>query len=42
MKTNMIDAGHGGYDSGAPGVHGCLEKNIVLDVANKVNDYLNL
>ncbi|WP_338658874.1 N-acetylmuramoyl-L-alanine amidase [Paraclostridium sordellii] len=40
MKTNMIDAGHGGYDSGAPGVHGCLEKNIVLEVANKVNDYL--
>ncbi|WP_055337230.1 N-acetylmuramoyl-L-alanine amidase, partial [Paraclostridium sordellii] len=37
---NMIDAGHGGYDSGAPGVHGCLEKNIVLEVANKVNDYL--
>ncbi|MFR4164220.1 MAG: N-acetylmuramoyl-L-alanine amidase [Paraclostridium sordellii] len=40
MKTNMIDAGHGGYDSGAPGLHGCLEKNIVLEVANKVNDYL--
>lgn len=40
MKTNMIDAGHGGYDSGAPGVHGCLEKDIVLEVANKVNDYL--
>ena len=40
MKTNMIDAGHGGYDSGAPGVHGCLEKNIVLEIANRVNDYL--
>ncbi|GAA0106718.1 hypothetical protein UT300013_33420 [Paraclostridium sordellii] len=40
MKTNMTDAGHGGYDSGAPGVHGCLEKNIVLEVANRVNDYL--
>ncbi|CEN31432.1 N-acetylmuramoyl-L-alanine amidase family protein [Paraclostridium sordellii] len=40
MKINMTDAGHGGYDSGAPGLHGCLEKNIVLEVANKVNDYL--
>lgn len=40
MKTNMIDAGHGGYDSGAPGLHGCLEKDIVLEVANKINDYL--
>ncbi|MDU6114578.1 MAG: N-acetylmuramoyl-L-alanine amidase [Paeniclostridium sordellii] len=40
MITNMTDAGHGGYDSGAPGVHGCLEKNIVLEVANRVNDYL--
>lgn len=40
MRTNMTDAGHGGKDSGAPGVHGCLEKNIVLEVSNKVNDYL--
>ena len=40
MRTNMTDAGHGGKDSGAPGLHGCLEKNIALDVANKVNDYL--
>ncbi|MFR9071525.1 MAG: N-acetylmuramoyl-L-alanine amidase family protein, partial [Paraclostridium sp.] len=40
MRTNMTDAGHGGKDSGAPGLHGCLEKDIALDVANKVNDYL--
>ena len=40
MKKNMIDAGHGGKDSGAIGVHGCLEKDIVLDVANRVNNYL--
>ncbi|CEN86364.1 N-acetylmuramoyl-L-alanine amidase family protein [Paraclostridium sordellii] len=40
MKTNMIDAGHGGYDSGAPGLHGCLEKDIVLEVSNRVNSYL--
>lgn len=40
MKTNMTDAGHGGYDSGAPGLHGCLEKDIVLEVSKKINDYL--
>ncbi|CEO32984.1 N-acetylmuramoyl-L-alanine amidase family protein [Paraclostridium sordellii] len=40
MKKNMIDPGHGGYDSGAPGVHGCLEKDIVLDIANRVDEYL--
>ena len=42
MKTNMIDAGHGGYDSGAPGLHVCLEKDIVLEVSNKINDYLKI
>lgn len=40
MKKNMTDAGHGGYDSGAPGVHGCLEKDIVLDINNRVETYL--
>ncbi|SCJ49357.1 N-acetylmuramoyl-L-alanine amidase LytC precursor [uncultured Clostridium sp.] len=40
MKKSMVDAGHGGKDSGAPGVHGCLEKNIALEVANRVNNYL--
>ncbi|GAA0103368.1 hypothetical protein UT300012_40850 [Paraclostridium bifermentans] len=40
MKKNMTDAGHGGYDSGAPGVHGCLEKDIVLDINNRVDKYL--
>ena len=40
MKKNIIDAGHGGKDSGAPGLHECLEKDIVLDVANRVNNYL--
>lgn len=40
MKKNMTDAGHGGYDSGAPGVHGCLEKDIVLDINNSVDKYL--
>lgn len=40
MKKNMTDAGHGGYDSGAPGVHGSLEKDIVLDINNRVDKYL--
>lgn len=40
MRTNMTDAGHGGKDSGAPGVHECLEKDIVLDMANRVDNYL--
>lgn len=42
MKKNMTDAGHGGYDSGAPGVHGCLEKNVVLDINNRVETYLKI
>lgn len=40
MRKNITDAGHGGYDSRATGVHGCLEKDIVLDVANRVDRYL--
>ncbi|MGL5559191.1 MAG: N-acetylmuramoyl-L-alanine amidase [Paraclostridium dentum] len=40
MKKNMTDAGHGGYDSGAPGLHGCLEKDIVLAINNIVDKYL--
>ncbi|WP_269581720.1 N-acetylmuramoyl-L-alanine amidase [Roseibium sp. Sym1] len=30
----VLDPGHGGIDSGATGVHGALEKAIVLDFAN--------
>jgi len=39
LKTIVIDSGHGGHDSGASrlGVH---EKNVVLDVANKLADIL--
>ncbi|TAN69143.1 N-acetylmuramoyl-L-alanine amidase [Paraclostridium sordellii 8483] len=40
MRKNMTDAGHGGYDSGAPGLHGCLEKDIVLDISKRVDAYL--
>lgn len=40
MSKAYIDAGHGGNDSGATGVNGCLEKNIVLYVAKKVEQIL--
>lgn len=36
----VIDPGHGGLDSGATGVNGVLEKDIVLSIAKKV-DSLN-
>ena len=32
----MIDAGHGGHDQGTQGPHGLLEKELVLDVAQRV------
>lgn len=35
-KTVVIDAGHGGFDSGKVGVDGTLEKNINLIVAGKL------
>jgi N-acetylmuramoyl-L-alanine amidase len=38
--TVLIDPGHGGYDSGAPGVGGVLEKHIVLSISRKVNAIL--
>lgn len=36
----IIDPGHGGYDSGAIGVHGTLEKNITLKTAKLVYNKL--
>ena len=36
MKKAYIDLGHGGNDSGAIGVRNILEKNIVLDVGEKI------
>lgn len=42
MRKNMTDAGHGGYDSGAPGLYGCLEKDIVLDISKRVDAYLKI
>ena len=32
----MLDAGHGGHDSGAAGPTGVLEKDVVLDVTRRV------
>jgi len=39
-KTIVIDPGHGGPDGGAVGKDETTEKDIVLDVAKKVRDYL--
>jgi N-acetylmuramoyl-L-alanine amidase len=36
----VLDAGHGGHDSGAVG-HGLQEKNLTLAIARKTRDYLN-
>lgn len=40
FDTVVIDAGHGGHDSGAVSRNGVLEKNAALDVARQVNDSL--
>lgn len=32
----VIDPGHGGHDQGTEGIHGLLEKDLVLDVAKRV------
>lgn len=39
--TITIDAGHGGYDSGAVGPTGFLEKNITLPIALQVGEILS-
>ncbi len=36
FDTVVLDAGHGGEDKGARGSKGLLEKDLVLDVANRV------
>lgn len=40
-KKIIIDPGHGGYDSGAIGVNGTLEKNLTLKTAKLVYNKLN-
>ncbi|ARK32204.1 N-acetylmuramoyl-L-alanine amidase [Halalkalibacter krulwichiae] len=39
-KRIVIDAGHGGRDSGAPGVNGLYEKIVVLDISKRVETKL--
>ena len=44
QKRILIDVGHGGKDSGAIGVNGIQEKDVVLNIANailKLNNKLN-
>jgi len=39
-RTVIIDAGHGGEDSGTVGVNGAYEKDLNLSVANTLGSYL--
>ena len=39
-KKVVIDAGHGGFDSGKVGINGALEKDINLSIARKVQKNL--
>jgi N-acetylmuramoyl-L-alanine amidase len=36
----VIDPGHGGHDQGTEGPHGLLEKDVVLDVAQRVGELI--
>jgi N-acetylmuramoyl-L-alanine amidase len=36
LRTLVLDAGHGGHDSGAVGPGGLMEKDLVLDVTRRV------
>ncbi|MFH0876783.1 MAG: N-acetylmuramoyl-L-alanine amidase [Candidatus Omnitrophota bacterium] len=40
VQTIVLDAGHGGKDPGAIGKNGTREKNVVLDVTQKVKEEL--
>lgn len=40
FQTVVIDAGHGGHDTGARSRHGLLEKTAALDVALRLNQKL--
>ncbi|TXD90167.1 N-acetylmuramoyl-L-alanine amidase [Subsaximicrobium wynnwilliamsii] len=41
QKRIIIDVGHGGKDSGAIGVNGIQEKDVVLDIANAILELNN-
>ncbi len=41
VKTIMIDAGHGGADSGTQGKMGTREKDMTLDIAKRLKDRLD-
>ncbi len=41
VKTIMIDAGHGGADSGTQGKMGTREKDMTLDIAKRLNSRLD-
>ena len=36
-KVLVIDPGHGGKDSGARGMHGVFEKDVVLYIAHEIH-----
>jgi len=40
LRSIVVDAGHGGHDSGAVGPGGLMEKDLVLDVAKRVTRLL--
>ncbi|EYE87361.1 N-acetylmuramoyl-L-alanine amidase [Fervidicella metallireducens AeB] len=41
-RVIIIDAGHGGIDGGAVGLHGVIEKDINLAIAKKLKAYIEL
>ena len=41
FDTVVLDPGHGGHDTGAPGYGGIHEKDIALKIAKKVGGYIN-
>ena len=42
LPVVIIDAGHGGFDGGAVGVDGIIEKDINLSIAQKLSDLLKI
>jgi N-acetylmuramoyl-L-alanine amidase len=41
FDTVVLDAGHGGHDTGAIGWHHTLEKNVALAITKKIGYYIN-